>query len=424
MLKAMRALALLFLMLVALTGCSKDNSAQCMSTMIKVQDDTLHNMKRVQKKEQFYVRETDPIAETMRGMTIEEKIGQMVIVGMEGTALDDRAKTLIGEYYVGGVILFRRNIDNAEQLLQLTNDLKRENAVNAVPMLLSIDEEGGRISRLPRELLELPSNQVIGSYCSAEFSYEIGRVLAEELSAFGINMNFAPVLDIQSNPNNSVIGDRSFGSDAQIVSLLGTQTMNGIQDGGIISVVKHFPGHGDTAVDSHLGLPSLEHDMDRLQSVELMPFKKAIECGADAVMAGHILFHTIDAVNPASLSRTIITDILRKDLGYDGVVITDDMTMGAIVQHYELTEAAVEAVNAGCDIVLVCHGYQNEAAVLEALKAAVHNGTISQERIDESVYRILELKGKYAVNDACIDSVNVEKINVAIRAVLNAYADE
>ncbi|WML37863.1 glycoside hydrolase family 3 N-terminal domain-containing protein [Clostridium sp. OS1-26] len=225
-------------------------------------------------------------------------------------------------------------------------------------------------------------------------------------------------IDIDPNPNNPVIGDRSFGSNAQIVSKLGVQTMKGIQAGGVIPVVKHFPGHGDTSVDSHVGLPAVSNDLNRLKSFELIPFEAAINNGADSVMVAHILLYKIDPAYPASLSKTIITDILRGQLGFMGVVITDDMTMGAIVKYYDISNAAVRSVNAGSDIVLVAHGYDYEEKVINALINAARNGTISMERINESVYRILKLKQKYNLNDATINSIDVNKINNDIQAIL------
>jgi beta-N-acetylhexosaminidase len=363
----------------------------------------------------------DAIAERVSRMTLDEKIGQMLIVGFDGYAVNDHIRAMIRNHHVGGIILYGYNVENSSQLLALINTLKRVNSVNEIPLFISVDEEGGRVSRMPAELRRLPTNETIGRRNSEDLSYRIGNVIAEELRAFGFNMNFAPVLDINSNPNNPVIGDRSFGSTPEIVSRLGVQTMIGIRLGGVIPVVKHFPGHGDTSVDSHVGLPSVNHDLNRLRNFEIIPFEQAIRNGADAVMVAHILLNRIDPANPASLSRTVITDILRNSLNFSGVVITDDMTMGAIVQNYDLSNAAVKAVNAGNDIVLVSRGYNNEVEVINALKNAVLNGTISQRRIDESVYRILRLKQKYNVNDNIISSIDINRINNRISAILNEY---
>ncbi|MGE4283457.1 MAG: beta-N-acetylhexosaminidase [Clostridia bacterium] len=363
----------------------------------------------------------DSIREQIMGMALDEKIGQMLIVGFNGYAVNDPIRTMIRNYHVGGIILYGYNVENSSQLLALINTLKRVNAINEIPLFISVDVEGGRVSRMPAELRKLPTSAAIGRINSENLSYGIGNVIAEELKAFGFNMDFSPVLDINSNPLNPVIGDRAFGSNAEIVSRLGVQTMIGIRSGGVIPVVKHFPGHGDTSVDSHIGLPSVNHDLNRLRNFELIPFEQAIRNGADAVMVAHILLNRIDQANPASLSRIVITDILRTQLNFNGVVITDDMTMGAIAQNFEIGNAAVKAVNAGSDIVLVSRGYDNEVRVINALKNAVQNGTISQQRIDESIYRILRLKQKYDINDNIISSIDIIRINNRITAILDDY---
>lgn len=362
--------------------------------------------------------EADPIKRQVNGMTLDEKIGQMVIVGFNGYTIDENTRALIKNYHAGGFILYSYNVENPDQLLTLINSLKSTNSSNKIPVFVSVDEEGGRVSRMPAGFTKLPTNEAIGRVNNADLSYRIGSIIAEEIKSFGYNMDFAPVLDINSNPNNPVIGDRSFGSNAEIVSRLGIATMKGIQSGGIIPVVKHFPGHGDTSVDSHVGLPSVDHDMSRLKSFELIPFDAAIKNGADAVMVAHILLTKIDPAYPASMSKTIITDILRNQMKFNGVVITDDMTMGAIVKNYEISAAAVKSVSAGSDIVLVSRGYDDEVKVIGALKNAVENGTIPESRIDESVYRILKLKAKYKLNDTFINYIDVKKINSDINAVL------
>jgi len=365
--------------------------------------------------------EADPIRQILNGMSLKEKIGQMVMVGLEGYAVDADARSLINEYKVGGFVLFGYNVQSSGQLLALTNYLKITNSKGKAPLFMAVDEEGGRVSRMPKNIKDLPSSGAIGAINNSGLSYQVGRVIAEEIKAFGFNMNFAPVMDINSNPNNPVIGDRSFGSNAEVVSKLGVQTMKGIQASGIISVVKHFPGHGDTSVDSHLGLPYVNHDLNRLRGFELVPFNAAIKNNADAVMIAHILLSKVDPQNPASMSRTIITDILRNQMKFKGVVVTDDMTMGAIVKNYDIGTAAVKAVNAGADIVLVCRGYKDETEVLEELRSAAANGAIPSWRIDDSVYRILKLKRQYGLSDTRKSQVDVNWINSEIDKVLKLY---
>ena len=363
----------------------------------------------------------DPIKEQMKTMTLDEKIGQMVIVGVDGYINDENSMNLIKQHYVGGVILFQKNIQNSIQALSLINSLKNSNSINKIPLFLSVDEEGGRVSRMPAEFTKIPTNQRLGQINNSTLSFKIGSGLAEEIKSFGFNMDFAPVLDINSNPKNPVIGDRSFGSNAGVVSKLGVQTMKGIQSQNVIPVVKHFPGHGDTSVDSHVGLPTVNNDLQRLKEFELLPFAEAIRNKADVVMVAHILLPKIDPEFPASFSKTIITGLLRGELGFQGVVVTDDMTMGAISKNYDIGDASVKSINAGSDIILVCHFYDKELAVIQALKKAVEVGVITRERMDESVYRILTLKSKYALTDKTIESIHVKNINSKLNSILAPY---
>ena len=224
-------------------------------------------------------------------------------------------------------------------------------------------------------------------------------------------MDFAPVLDINSNPNNTVIGDRAFSSDKNIVANLGANEIKGFKSSNVICVAKHFPGHGDTATDSHYSLPIINKTIEQLQGIEFVPFKKAIQEKVPAIMLSHILLPNVDNTNPASMSKVIITDILRKDLKFDGVVVSDDMTMGAITNDYDISEACIKSINAGTDLLLVCHGYDNEVKVINSIKEAVNNKTISMDRIDESVYRILSLKENYKLSDEKIESIDVDVIN-------------
>lgn len=367
------------------------------------------------------IGEADTIAKQIEQMSLTEKIGQMVFVGFEGETIDVlQTREMITAHKVGGFILFKRNIKDVQQTVGLLNSLKELNQQNSVPLFLGVDEEGGRVSRLPDSFVKLPASQWIGQRNDPQFSYQVGEMLGMQLGSLGFNVNFAPVLDVNSNPNNPVIGDRSFGNDPALVSELGIATMNGIASQHVIPVIKHFPGHGDTDVDSHLGLPIIHHDLERLREVELVPFVEAIQQGADAVMVAHILLPKLDEQLPASLSGKVINELLRKELQFDGVVISDDMTMGAIVQGYDLGEAAVKAVLAGTDIVLVGHEYEQQLAVIGALQQAAETGVLSEQRIDESLARILSLKQKYGLADQKVDKVEIDAINQATRELIGA----
>lgn len=360
----------------------------------------------------------DPILIKLNSLSLDEKIGQLVLVGFDGYTVDEQLSKLITDYYVTGVIVYSANVEGSKQLTDLTNSIKAKNKANKIPLLITADEEGGSVSRMPAELVDIPSNRAIGNYDNPQLCFNIGSVIAAELSAFGFNLDFAPVMDIFSNPQNTVIGDRSFGSSAELVSRLGVSELKGIKSGGIIPVVKHFPGHGDTVVDSHYGLPSVTKTLDELRGLELLPFQSAIDDGADALMVAHILMTAIDPANPASMSKAVVSGILRDTLGFHGVVFTDDLTMGAIINNFQIGEAAVSSIEAGCDIAAVCHGYYNAVLALEALRSAVSSGAISEARLDESVYRILALKDKYGISDEPVGYADISELNNAISKAL------
>ena len=360
------------------------------------------------KKEEDVVSKVDAMIDQM---TLEEKVGQLLVIGAKGTTFSDEMDNLILNYHVGGVIIMGENVSTKLELLQLMNDIKKANEPNKNPLFLSVDEEGGRVSRLPAGLLKLPTSEKIGELNDDSIGYRAGAYLAGVLNEFGYNMNFAPVLDVNSNPRNPVIGDRSFGSDPYQVAKLGISTMHGMMDNGIIPVVKHFPGHGDTVVDSHKALPKVETTLEALRNVELVPFQKAIEEGADVVMVAHILFPALDPDYPSSMSKAIITGLLRNDMQFEGVIITDDLTMGAIANDYTIPEAAVQSFIAGSDLLLVVRNYEGQIATIKALKKAITTGEITEERLNESVKRILSLKEKYSLSDEVHEKVDVDKLN-------------
>ncbi|MEK3976909.1 beta-N-acetylhexosaminidase [Psychrobacillus sp. FSL K6-1267] len=343
-------------------------------------------------------------------MSLEEKVGQMIFGGIEGVELSEKSREMIREDKVGGIIFFKDNLVNENQIVTLLNSIKAENMQQQYPLFLGIDQEGGRVTRIP-ELNNLPTNKQIGKKDNPALAFQLGELLGKQLNAFGFNLDFAPVLDVDSNPNNPVIGDRSFGSDPKLVSELGISTMKGLQSENVISVIKHFPGHGDTEVDSHIELPIVSKNMKELQALEFIPFQNALKSGADVVMIGHILLPEIDANKPSSISNVVITKILREQLKYEGVVMTDDMTMKAILDNYEIGEAAVEAVKAGNDIVLIAHDYEKVQRAIQAILEAVQNEEIKVEQIDRSVERILQLKEKYQLSNDQLSSINVNELN-------------
>lgn len=373
----------------------------------------------------------DPVEDLLARMSTEERVGQLLVAGLEGTRPGEDGAKLLREYQVGGIILFGRNIESAGQLMGLLNGLKGLNA-GRVPLFLCVDQEGGRVDRMPPEVDRTPKALTVGETDSTETARRYGALLAEECAAFGFNMDFAPCLDIWSNPENTVIGDRAFGTDWRRVRDMGWAAVEAMLKGGaVVPVVKHFPGHGDTLADSHTDLPVVDKTLEELWRSELEPYRLALSGGQPweklnpslpAVMVGHILLTQADPERPASLSPAVVTDLLRKEFVFDGVVVTDDLTMGAISNTYGMGEAAVLAVEAGCDLLLVCHGLDNLEEARSALLAAVESGRISEERLNESVRRLLTLKQDFGVSDTPCEPPDVDALNAAIAALNAAIA--
>ncbi|MDQ0428434.1 beta-N-acetylhexosaminidase [Planomicrobium stackebrandtii] len=351
----------------------------------------------------------DLVNNAIEQMTMEEKVGQMLMPdfrnweGQNVTEMLPEIEQLVKDYHLGGVILFRENVVTTEQTTKLVADYQA--AAQKHSLLMTIDQEGGIVTRL-QSGTDMPGNMALGATRSAELTQNVGKAIGEELSALGINMNFAPSFDINNNPDNPVIGVRSFGEKPELVAELGVAYTKGLQETGTAATAKHFPGHGDTAVDSHLGLPEVPYDLERLKAVELYPFQKAMEADIDAIMTAHVTFPKIDGTKvisqkdgteinlPATLSYKVLTELMREDMGYDGVIFTDALNMQAIADHFGPVDAVIRAVNAGTDIVLMPVGLES---VANGLYEAVRSGEIAEERIDASAKRILDLKMKRGI---------------------------
>lgn len=341
-------------------------------------------------------------------MTLEEKVGQLLIVGFPQDTDKETVMKYIDDFKVSGFILFNRNYKDFDSLYQLVNDLKERNSIkNPLPLFISIDEEGGTVSRLPKGGTHFPDAQLIGKTEDPMLAQMAGEVIGRELRALGINLNFAPVLDIVSSPENKLLIKRSYGSTAETVSLYGTSFINGLQSAGVIATPKHFPGHGDTKIDSHGKLPVIDIDKDTLQSRELMPFKAAIHAGTDAIMIGHLSFPMLDSSGlPATMSGYFLTDILRKELGFKGIAISDDIEMsGYTNEKNSLEESVITSFNAGLDVFIIGHTGDTQEKVKEALKDAYLDGRISGERLNESVLRIIKVKLEHKLSDTMESSL-------------------
>ncbi len=333
------------------------------------------------------------------GMTLEEQIGQTLMVGFAGTTASREVIELIQRYHVGNIILFSRNVRDAEQVRTLTRSLQRaaREAGHVYPLLIAIDQENGIVQRLGEAATLFPGNMALGAIGSEEVAAEVASATGRELKALGITMNLAPVVDVNNNAANPVIGVRSFGEDPRLVARLGSAMVKGYQDAGVISCLKHFPGHGDSAVDSHLAMPLIPHSLERLEVVELVPFRAGIEAGAGSVMIAHVAFPALthDEALPATLSSAIIQGLLREKMGYEGVIVSDCLEMQAISDTFGSELAAVMALQAGIDLVLVSHTFARQRGSFEAMREAALTGELPAQVVQRAAERIVKLKAHY-----------------------------
>lgn len=333
----------------------------------------------------------EKVSSLMESMTLEEKIGQMLIVGFESPEPNDHIKKMINDYHVGGVIFYDRNMQYPAQVTNLTNSLQALAAQqeHQIPLSISVDQEGGQIVRMREHVSDIPSQQQLGQMGNSETIFNTAVKTAKELSAMGINLNFAPVLDLSAGDS------RSFGEDPEHASKYGNEVIKGLNEGGVTATVKHFPGNGRSNIDPHKDTSSVDAGQLDLENSDIYPFKKAIQEIDNSkffVMVTHIKYPAYDQENPASISPVIIQDLLREKLGFEGIVVTDDLEMGAVNNYYTPEDLGFKAVEAGADVLLVCHTLDNQQKVFNGILEAVKSGKLSEERIDEAVKRVLTYK--------------------------------
>lgn len=356
---------------------------------------TVNQKQKIIKKE--VNQKEDKVEKTLKNMTLEEKISQMLILYYENDIVDETLEKTIKQNTPGGFILMKSNITTYEKTKKFVDNIKK---ISKIVPIIAIDEEGGSVQKLNTLSDIKPSNipymYNLGQTNDEELAYNVGKVIAEELRTIGVNVDFAPTIDVYSNPNNEVIGKRSFGSDPNLVAKMGISLAKGLEDNKVIPTYKHFPGHGDTDVDSHQNLPIVNKSYEDLDNLDLIPFKKAVEENGKIIMISHIAVPNITGDNsPASLSKKVI-DILKKDLKYDGLIITDALNMGAVTNNYTNEEIYTKAVEAGNDILLMPNSSK------EAIEIIKNN--ISEDRINESVRKILKFKFKYLDENTTLDS--------------------
>jgi beta-N-acetylhexosaminidase len=334
-------------------------------------------------------------------MPLRDKVGQMVMVGFHGQSLSESPElsTLISDYHVGGIVLLEPNAHHPEQVAQLVAEVQSLSTQTGshIPLFVAINHEGGIVVRITEGVTGFPGNMAIAASGQPGYAYTAATLTAEELRAMGINMNLAPVLDVNNNPLNPIIGVRSFGESPELVVSLGRETIRGLQENGIIAVAKHFPGHGRVGTDSHFGLPTISEPVSELERLELPPFQMAVEEEVESIMTAHVVVPALEPTPdlPASLSSNVVTGVLRDQMGFDGIIMTDSLGMGAITAGWGQAQAAVEAVKAGADVVLSMSPLEAQIAIHAALLAAVQNGEITPAQIDASVFRILRVKSEY-----------------------------
>jgi beta-N-acetylhexosaminidase len=344
------------------------------------------------------------IQQLMNDMTLEEKLGQMFLLAFSKDRLDE-ARVLFEDHFVGASYISNDNVPTTAKAVELTSKLQGYAAKTRlkIPLILGVDQEGAWGVIVPDSSTG-PGNMALGATHRPDDARQMYRVIGEELKAVGLNAVYAPCADCNSNPHNSIIGMRAFGEKPGLVGAMTAAAVEGLHEGGIISTIKHFPGHGDTTLDSHRGIPTVTRSREDLFAIDLAPFRQGIKAGTDMVMTSHIIFTALDPDNPATLSSIILKDVLRDELGFEGVIVSDSMNMQAILKNYTSAEAAIRAFNAGVDLLMLAEEHyshnaqqylEQQTSLIRAIKTAIESGRLPLARVDEAVKRILTLKNKY-----------------------------
>ena len=335
-------------------------------------------------------------------MTAPLDAGQVLMAGYPEGPVPDAILTALERDQLAGVILFKRNLEDGAP--GAAAQIRRLAAAAARTPLVAVDQEGGRVQRLRAPVLELPPMRAIGERDDAELTERVARALGEQLGVIGFNVNFAPVFDVDTNPDNPVIGDRSFSADPEAVARHGLAFARGLRAAGVMACGKHFPGHGDTVQDSHLALPAIAHDLDRLERVELVPFRAAA-AELESIMTAHIVFQAIDPEVPATLSAPVISGLLRDSLGFEGIVVSDDLEMKAIADHFGIRDAAVRAIRAGCDLLLICSDLQRLAQAHAALVQEAAEDSGFARRLKRAADRVRAKRSELSCEPAAADQL-------------------
>lgn len=349
-------------------------------------------------------------------LSLEEKIGQLFMIGIEEKNIE-KIVGLIQNKKIGGVVLYKSNYSNYDEMIELINKIKTVNQSNSIPIFISIDQEGGRVNRMPPEILNLKSATKLAEKQDLELIKKSGEIIGKMLNKNGISINYAPVLDIRRFKKKHAIGDRCYGEDKEDVSKNAIEVMKEMQKQGVISVIKHFPGHGLTKKDSHFSIPKIDEEIETLENEDMIPFENAIKNGADAIMIGHLIVKKIDKKYPASLSKKVIQKYLIEKYNYKGLIITDDLKMMAIRLHYNMKKAVLKAIEAGNDIIMIGLPDKKINKIIKYITKKVKKEKLNIEKINNSVKKIIDMKEKYKINDEKIEGFSKEEINKRIEEI-------
>ena len=361
-----------------------------------------------------------PMKYDIKELSLEEKIGQMIIVGLNTDFAVDHLEEIITKYKVGGVLLYKKNYKNYEEMIDLINRIKLLNKKNKIPIFIAIDQEGGRVNRMPSEFKNLPAAHKLAVKSKTEDFVKLsGEITGKMLNTLGINMDFAPVLDIKRFKDNHAIGDRAYSEDIKEVAKYGIEYMKALQEHNVISVAKHFPGHGATKEDSHFRLPKIDYEIEKLENEDMQPFKEATKNKVDGILIGHLEVKKITGKVPTSISKRFITKYIRKKYRYNGLVMTDDMRMKGIRLRYGKNRAIKKAFLACNDIIIF--KYDNDIRVIEQIIKLAKENKLQMKRIHKSVARILKVKEQYKLDNAPIEKnvKFIEDINQKIEDIRN-----
>lgn len=352
----------------------------------------------------------------IKELSLEEKIGQLFIVGRKSEKTDDIYK-MIDDCKVGSIILYKKNYANYKEMVEFVNSIKKANSKKKVPLFFSIDQEGGRVNRMPSEILNIPSATKLARTEDLEIVKKSGKIIGKMLKETGINMNYGPILDIRRFKENHPIGDRCFGETNSEVEKYAIPVLEEMKNENVLSVVKHFPGHGLTKKDSHFQFPKITEKIEKVEKEDMNVFKSAIDNGADAIMIGHLMLKEVDSKYPASISKKIIQKYLIDKYNFKGLIITDDLKMWAIRIHFNIKKAALRAIEAGNDMVMMGFSYRTTKKIIKYIIKQVKKGKISEERINRSVEKILSMKEKYNANNELVEGLNIEEFNNQIKNI-------